>query len=282
MTGKITLAMFAFAANSILCRIALKDVHIDPLSFSSLRLLSGAIVLFILLQKPFLNRQIEWKVKNALFLAVYAIAFSIAYVHLGTAEGALLLFGTVQLVMTGWGIYRGERLTRLKSAGIALAAMGICWLLLPGANSPPYVPAATMMLAGVGWAAYSIAGKSVQNATAATAGSFILTVPVALLLSLTLNPAAHADTQGVLLALISGGMTSGAAYALWYAIVPTLTSSTASTVQLSVPCISALGGVAFLGEHLTLQLVVSTVTVIAGIALTIYADKQARRKVTSP
>jgi hypothetical protein len=114
MTGKITLAMLAFAANSVLCRVALKGVHIDPLSFSSLRLVGGAVVLFILLLKPFLNRKIEWYGKNAFFLGVYVLAFSAAYVHLGAAEGALLLFGTVQLVMTGWGTYRGEKLTWIK------------------------------------------------------------------------------------------------------------------------------------------------------------------------
>jgi drug/metabolite transporter (DMT)-like permease len=274
MTGKITLAMLAFAANSILCRVALKGVHIDPLSFSSLRLVGGAVVLFILLLKPFLNRKIEWYGKNAFFLGVYVLAFSAAYVHLGAAEGALLLFGTVQLVMTGWGTYRGEKLTWIKCSGIMLAGAGIGCLLLPGANSPAILPAAAMVLSGLAWAAYCIAGKSIKNAAAATAGSFILAAPAAVILSLAFNQYAHTDTTGLLLALLSGGLTSGAAYALWYAIVPALTSSTASTVQLSVPCISALGGVVFLGENFTLQLVASTTAVLAGIAMTIYADKR--------
>ncbi|SNY70289.1 DMT family transporter [Enterobacter sp. CC120223-11] len=276
MTGKITLAMLAFAANSILCRVAIKGLHIDPFSFSTLRLLGGACVLFILLRKPLLNRPVEWRLPNTLFLALYVFAFSLAYIHLGAAEGALLLFGTVQLVMTGWGFFRGERFSGLKCAGIALAVAGIAFLLLPGANSPPLLPASMMVLAGAGWAAYSIAGKSVNNATAATAGSFILATPLAIILSLLLHQSAHADTSGVLLALVSGGLTSGAAYALWYAIVPSLTASTASTVQLSVPCLSALGGALFLGEHLSLLLLVSSATVIAGIAIAIFADKRAR------
>lgn len=274
MTGKIALAMIAFAANSILCRVALKGLHIDPYSFSTLRVLSGALVLFVLLSKPLLHRPIEWKGQNALFLALYVIAFSLAYMHLGAAEGALLLFGTVQLVMTGWSLCQGERLTALKGAGIALAGVGIGYLLLPGANTPPYGPAALMVLSGAGWAAYSIAGKRVKNATAATAGSFILAAPLAVVLSVILNATPHADTPGVLLALVSGGLTSGAAYALWYAIVPSLTSSTASTVQLSVPCLAALGGALFLGERFTLRLVAATAAVIAGIALAIYADKK--------
>ncbi|MGU3522919.1 DMT family transporter [Enterobacteriaceae bacterium C23F] len=276
MTGKITLAMLAFAANSILCRVAIKGLHIDPFSFSTLRLLGGAFVLFILLRKPLLNRPVEWRLPNSLFLALYVFAFSLAYIHLGAAEGALLLFGTVQLVMTGWSLYRGEKPGVLKCAGMALAVAGIGYLLLPGAGSPPLIPAATMVLSGVGWAAYSIAGKSVNNATAATAGSFILATPLAIILSLVLHQSAHADASGVLLALVSGGLTSGAAYALWYAIVPSLTASTASTVQLSVPCLSALGGALFLGEPLSLPLLVSTATVIAGIAIAIFADKRAR------
>lgn len=278
MTGKITLAMLAFAANSILCRVAIKGLHIDPFSFSALRLLGGALVLFILLRKPFLNRPVEWRLPNALFLALYVFAFSLAYIHLGAAEGALLLFGTVQLVMTGWSFYRGEKLSVLKCTGIGLAVAGIAYLLLPGASSPPFGPAAIMVLSGAGWAAYSIAGKRVNNATAATAGSFILAAPLGMVLTLALHQTAHSDTSGVLLALVSGGLTSGAAYALWYAIVPSLTVSTASTVQLSVPCLSALGGAMFLGEQLSLQLIVSTVAVVSGIALAILADKQSRTK----
>lgn len=270
--------MIAFAANSLLCRVAIKGLHIDPFSFSTLRLLGGAVVLVILLRKPFLNRAVEWKLPNALFLALYVVAFSLAYMQLGAAEGALLLFGTVQLVMTGWGLYQGEKLSALKGAGIVLAGIGMAYLLLPGASSPPAGPAAMMVLSGVGWAAYSLAGKRVNHATAATAGSFILATPLAIVLLLMQHQTAHADASGILLALVSGGLTSGAAYALWYAIVPSLPSSTASTVQLSVPCLSALGGALLLGEKLTVTLIIATAAVIAGIAMAIYADKRGAKK----
>lgn len=270
---KIILAMVAFAANSLLCRLALKGLHMDAVSFSSVRLLSGAIALFLLLQLPALKKKPEFNWLNACLLAVYVFAFSIAYVSMGAAMGALLLFGTVQLVMTGWGFIHGERLTLLKTLGIISAMAGLALLLLPGAAHPSLTAALMMIASGIAWGAYCITGKRVQNAAAATAGNFILAVPIALVIFLLCGTGSHADATGILLAITSGALASGAAYLLWYSLLPMLSPATASTLQLSVPCLAALGGMVFLGEMLSLRMLLSIAITLSGIALVIYADK---------
>lgn len=274
MLLKIVLAMVAFAANSLLCRLALKGLHMDAVSFSSLRLLSGAVALFLLLQLPGMRRKAEFNLLNAALLAVYVFAFSLAYVSLTTAAGALLLFGTVQIVMSGWGLARGERLTGLKSIGMLAAMGGLALLLLPGAGHPSIGASLLMMVSGAAWAVYCITGKKVRDAAAATAGNFMLAVPMALLIFALHGMSIEADIYGVLLAVTSGALMSGGAYLLWYSLLPKLSPTTASTLQLSVPCLAALGGLVFMGEALDGRMLLAIVITLSGIGLVIAADRR--------
>lgn len=182
MLIRIIIAMVAFAGNSVLCRLALKGMHADAISFSSLRLISGAIALFLFIAITSDSRKFEFKWLNALLLCIYVFSFSIAYVSLSTGAGALLLFGTVQLVMTVWGIAQGEKLVILKITGILGALAGIAILLLPGAERPSLYAAIMMVIAGLAWAFYSITGKKITDAPASTGGNFILAIPVALII----------------------------------------------------------------------------------------------------
>ena len=274
MLIKIMIAMVAFAANSVLCRIALKGLHADAVSFSSLRLISGAIALFIFLQMTADRKKPEFTWANALFLSLYVFSFSIAYVSLSTGAGALLLFGTVQLVMTTWGLIKGEKLAVLKLTGILGALTGIALLLLPGAERPSLFAAIMMITAGLAWALYSINGKKITHAAAATAGNFILAVPIALIIPLLFPADLHIDIHGFTLGVISGALTSGGAYLLWYSLLPMLKATTASTLQLSVPCLATLGGVVFMDETLTLRIALASVIILAGIGLVIVSDRR--------
>ncbi|WP_223882114.1 DMT family transporter [Kluyvera genomosp. 3] len=274
MLLKILLTMAAFAANSLLCRLALKGMHMDAVSFSSIRLLSGAVALLILLRLPAIKKRPEFNVLNAALLAIYVFAFSLAYLSLTTAAGALLLFGTVQCVMTGWGLIRGERLTWLKSVGMLGAVTGLALLLLPGAGHPSGGAALLMMVSGAAWAAYCITGKKVQNAAAATAGNFTLAVPIALVVFVLSGMHIRADAVGLVLAVSSGALMSGGAYLLWYSLLPRLSPTTASTLQLSVPCLAALGGLIFMGEPLGLRMVLAIALTLSGIGLVIIADRR--------
>lgn len=274
MLLKILLTMAAFAANSLLCRLALKGMHMDAVSFSSIRLLSGAVALLILLRLPAIKTRPEFNVLNAALLAIYVFAFSLAYLSLTTAAGALLLFGTVQCVMTGWGLIRGERLTWLKSVGMLAAVTGLALLLLPGAGHPSGGAALLMMASGAAWAAYCITGKKVKNAAAATAGNFTLAVPIALVVFVLSGMHIRVDTVGLVLAVTSGALMSGGAYLLWYSLLPRLSPTTASTLQLSVPCLAALGGLIFMGEPLGLRMLLAIVITLSGIGLVIIADRR--------
>ncbi|HGF0768622.1 TPA: DMT family transporter [Kluyvera georgiana] len=274
MLLKILLTMAAFAANSLLCRLALKGMHMDAVSFSSIRLLSGAVALLILLRLPAIKKSPEFNVLNAALLAIYVFAFSLSYLSLTTGAGALLLFGTVQCVMTGWGLIRGERLTWLKSVGMLGAVTGLALLLLPGAGHPSGGAALLMMVSGAAWAAYCITGKKVQNAAAATAGNFTLAVPIALVIFALSGMHIRADTVGLVLAVTSGALMSGGAYLLWYSLLPRLSPTTASTLQLSVPCLAALGGLVFMGEPLGLRMMLAIVLTLSGIGLVIIADRR--------
>lgn len=274
MLFKIILAMAAFAANSLLCRLALKGLHMDAITFSSLRLLSGGVALFLLLQLPGIRKKPEYNLLNAALLALYVFAFSLAYLSLTTAAGALLLFGTVQVVMTFWGLLRGERLTWLKSVGMLAAMGGLALLLLPGAGHPSGGASLLMMLSGAAWAVYCITGKKVRDAAAATAGNFMLAVPIALVIFAVSGMSIQGDSFGVLLAVISGALMSGAAYLLWYSLLPKLSPSTASTLQLSVPCLAALGGLLLVGEAIDGRMLLAIVITLSGIGLVIVADKR--------
>lgn len=265
--------MVAFAANSVLCRLALNQQHIDPVSFSALRIVGGALILGFILQCSRPRRSPEFSWVNASLLSVYVFAFSLAYVAVDTGTGALLLFGSVQLIMTAWGLCKGEKMTVLKATGVAMAAAGLGILLLPEAAAPSPSAALQMVISGAAWAVYCIKGKNVKNATAATAGNFLMAGPLAVLFMLLNRHNVHADSFGVLLAVTSGAITSALAYVLWYSVLPCLSSTMASAVQLSVPCMAVLGGALFMEEALDLHILMSAVIILGGIGLITCAEK---------
>ncbi len=270
-----SLAMIAFAGNSLLCRIALKQTSIDPASFTAIRLLSGAIMLSLVVQT---RRDIpggggNWLSAFALF--AYAAGFSFAYVTLPAATGALLLFGAVQATMIGHGLWAGERLQRLQIVGLMLAFAGLIGLLLPGLTAPPLLGSVLMLGAGVAWGVYSLRGKAAGDPTRVTAGNFLRAVPIAAALSALTLPGISLDNAGIWYAIASGALASGVGYAIWYATLPALKATQAATVQLSVPVIAALGGIVFLGEPIALRLVLASAAILGGIALVIL-EKESR------
>jgi drug/metabolite transporter (DMT)-like permease len=268
-----TLAMLAFAANSLLCRVALRDTAIDAASFTAIRLASGAAVLALIVRARS-GRPMEagsWAAAACLF--GYAAFFSFAYRQLSAATGAILLFGAVQTAMLSWGLATGERLRRLQIVGLLLAIGGLVYMLLPGLSAPPLLGAAFMIAAGVSWAGYSLLGRGTKDPTKATAGNFLRTVPFAAALFLAQQAGQYTGTSidrtGALYAAISGAITSGLGYVLWYAALPALTATSAAVIQLSVPAIAALGGVVLLAEPLSSRLAIASATIMGGIALTI-------------
>ena len=276
--GLTSLAMLAFAGNSLLCRLALKHTSIDAASFTAIRLVSGAMTLFLIvkLRRTAVTGQGNWLSAFALF--AYAAGFSFAYVSLTAATGALLLFGAVQATMISHGLWAGERLRSLQLLGLLLALGGMVGLLLPGLAAPPLRGSILMLGAGVAWGFYSLRGKGAGDPTGVTAGNFMRAAPMALVLSLLLlsQPGVRAslDTAGFCYALASGALTSGIGYAIWYTALPALKATQAATVQLSVPVIAALGGIVFLGESLTLRLMLASIAILGGIALVILERRQ--------
>jgi drug/metabolite transporter (DMT)-like permease len=272
-----TLALTAFAGNSLLCRIALVRTAIDPASFTSIRLLSGAIVLglIVAVKGGKIGAAGSWT--SALALFVYAACFSFAYVSLSAATGALLLFGAVQTTMIGFGLWTGERLRAPQTAGLLLAVAGLLALLLPGLSAPPIGAAALMLGAGMAWGIYSLRAKGSANPTQVTAGNFIRALPFAAALSVATSAPVSLDVNGVLLAIGSGAVASGLGYALWYAALRGLNATSAATVQLSVPVIAAFGGIVFLGEAVSLRLLLSSLAILGGIALMTLASGRAKQ-----
>ena len=265
----ITFAMLAFAGNSLLCRIALRDTTIDAATFTSIRLVSGALMLAVILRAKGARPMAAGSWRAAFCLFAYAAAFSFAYRQLTAATGALLLFGAVQTAMLSWGLATGERLRSLQVVGLLIAVGGLVYMLLPGLSAPPIEGAAFMIAAGVAWAGYSLLGRGTKDPTNATAGNFLRSVPFAAALSLAMAAGTSADHTGALYAVASGAVTSGLGYVLWYAALPSLTAASAAVIQLSVPAIAALGGVVLLAEPLSSRLVIASVTILGGIALTI-------------
>ena len=264
-----SMAMLAFAGNSILCRIALKQTAIDPASFTTIRLISGALVLWLIVtfRRDASSGTGNWP--SALALFVYAAGFSFAYVSLSAGTGALLLFGAVQVTMIGVGLWSGERLHGWQMIGLLLAFAGLTGLMMPGLSAPPLLGSALMLAAGVAWGVYSLRGKGAGDATRVTAGNFMRSVPITLLLSLVLYQRSSLDVNGILYAMASGALASGVGYAIWYTVLPALRNTSAASVQLSVPVIAAIGGVIFLAEPLTLRLVLTSAAILGGIALVI-------------
>jgi len=263
-------AMLAFAANSLLCRLALQRGEIDPVSFAGIRLVSGAIVLAVIVrfrsERPAPGHA-DWLAAAMLF--VYVAFFSFAYLTLSAGTGALILFGAVQLTMFSVGLRSGEKFGSAAWLGLALAVAGLVYLVSPGIAAPPLVGAALMAIAGVAWGVYSLRGRGVADPLAATAGNFARAAPLALLLSVLFiaNARVYANGAGIALAIASGALTSGIGYVIWYAALSKLTAMRAATVQLSVPLIAAFGGVAFLSEAITPRLAAASATILGGIAM---------------
>lgn len=271
-----SLAMIAFAGNSLLCRVALKHAHIDAASFTTIRLISGAAVLWLVvrMRRGAYTGRGNWLSASALF--AYAAGFSFAYMSLSAATGALLLFGAVQATMIGYGVWAGERLRKPQLVGLILALGGLVGLLLPGLSAPPLYGSILMLGAGVAWGIYSLRGKSASDPISVTAGNFLRTVPIAVALSLLMLKESSLDTVGFWYAASSGALASGIGYAIWYTALPSLKAANAATVQLSVPVIAALGAAAILGEPITPRLVLASAAILGGIALIILEKQHAK------
>jgi len=261
------LAMIAFAGNSLLCRLALKQTGVDAASFTSVRILSGAAALWLIARIGGGAHGATGSWSSAVALFVYAAAFSFAYVSLPAGTGALLLFGAVQATMILSGLWAGERLRKQQSVGLAFALAGLVGLLLPGLSSPPIRGAILMLGAGVAWGIYSLRGRGAGDPVNATAGNFLRAAPLAMGLSFVLLPWARLDSAGIGYAALSGALASGVGYAVWYTALRGLKATSAATVQLSVPVIAAVGGIVFLGEPITLRLLIASTVIFGGIAL---------------
>jgi drug/metabolite transporter (DMT)-like permease len=282
----IVAAMLAFAGNSLLCRLALKTTPMDPASYTTARLVSGAAMLWLLqlwrtrakastdqLSSRPVRRALggDWVSAAALF--VYAALLSWSYGGMSTATGALLLFGAVQASMIGWGLYRGERFTPLQWGGLGLALAGLVILMSPGLAAPVWGDSLAMLGSGVAWGVYSLRGKRpdsdgrAPDPTRATAGNFVRTVPMTLALSAFAFQQVRLDTTGLWLAVASGALTSGLGYAVWYRALPALQATQAASIQLCVPVLAAIGGVLFVNEAFTLLLGISSTAILGGIAL---------------
>jgi drug/metabolite transporter (DMT)-like permease len=259
--------MVAFAGNSLLCRLALSTTSIDAASFTTIRLFSGAVALLVLVLVTRRTRSVGGNWLSAIALFGYAAGFSFAYISLSAATGALILFGAVQCTMIGYGLIKGERMSLVQSIGLLVAIGGLIGLLLPGLSSPPIVGALLMLGAGVFWGIYSLRGRGVTDATWETGGNFIRAVPLVLLVSVASLQNTQIDLSGVGFAVASGGLASGLGYAIWYSVLPALTATSAATVQLTVPALAAIGGVAFLGEIVTLRLCLASVAILGGVAV---------------
>ncbi len=268
------LSLVAFAGNSILTRLALTRTAIDPGSFTSIRLIAGALVLLLIVGLRRGTRRPTGSWWSAVALFVYAAAFSFAYVQLTTGTGALLLFGAVQATMISIGVARGERLSAAQWSGLLCAYAGLVALVLPGLSSPPVLAAAMMLTAGAAWGVYSLRGKGAGDPIAATAGNFARAVPLTIVLSVLLRDGRALDANGVGYAIASGALASGVGYAIWYTALRSLRATTAATVQLSVPIIAALAGVLLLAEPLTARLAGAGAAILGGVALVVLTPRR--------
>jgi drug/metabolite transporter (DMT)-like permease len=273
--------MLCFAGNSVFCRLALRQTSIDAASFTSVRLISGALVLALLVyaRQRFPEKGADrpaglggnWI--SALALFVYASALSFSYADMSTGIGALLLFGAVQATMILTGLWRGERLNAQQTAGLVMALAGVVAILSPRLDAPPLASAMLMLTSGVAWGVYSLRGRGVADPTGDTAGNFLRATGLALLLSALFLAHQNLDGQGVLYAVLSGAITSGLGYAIWYAVLPKLTRTCAAAVQLSVPVLASLAGALFVNEPITLGLLLTSTAVLGGIALVVYGKR---------
>jgi drug/metabolite transporter (DMT)-like permease len=268
------LAMIAFASNSLLCRAALKQTSIDAASFTFVRIFSGAVALWLIVNvRRIIGTASDVRVGgnwiSALALFLYAAAFSFAYVDVAAGTGALLLFGAVQATMILWGLHKGEQLRAIQIVGLIVAVTGLVVLLLPGISAPPLFGSILMFGAGIAWGIYSLRGKEKKNPATVTAGNFARAVPLAAAVSILFLPRLHLDLAGITYAVISGAITSGVGYVIWYSALPGLKAAGAATVQLGVPVLTATAGILLLGEPLTLRYLLASVAILGGIALVV-------------
>lgn len=263
----VTLVMIAFAANSVLNRMALVGAEMGPASFAAVRLLSGAIALWLLIRLRRSGR-IAFDAMGAGSLLVYAIGFSFAYVTLDAGAGALILFGVVQVTMFAGALIAGETVPARRYVGAAMALIGLAYLLWPSAGvAPDLGGAALMVVAAIAWGIYSLHGRGASDPLVLTGSNFVFAVPVGVLIALIWRDAMPVD--GIALAVLAGAITSGLGYALWYHVLPQITPSVAAVAQLTVPVIAVLAGVVFLSEPLTIQLVIAACLVLGGILVSL-------------
>ena len=266
-------ALIAFASNSVLCRLALGGQAIDASSFTMIRLLSGCIMLLGILKftgnkriRPFRG---SWKASAMLFL--YAVTFSFAYITLDTGTGALILFGAVQMTIIIISVASGDKLQSLEWVGLLTAFTGFVYLVLPGVSKPSLSGFILMSAAGMGWGIYTLIGRGSENPLSDTAWNFTRALPffivVAIIVCFTKD--IRLSQKGVILAMVSGAITSGIGYAVWYAALRGLSAIQAGVVQLFVPVIAALGGVVFVSEEISLRLIVSAILILGGITLVV-------------
>lgn len=271
-----SVTLVAFAANSVLCRLALGDETIDAATFSGIRLASGAAMLFFICRglgrREIFGRGGGWRSAAMLFL--YAVPFSFAYLDLSTGTGALILFASVQITMIAAALRAGERLRPLEWGGLGVALAGLLYLLSPGLQAPSLAGSLLMVTAGFSWGVYSLRGRGVADAVAATTDNFIRAVPLVLVVMIALVWRAHVSPRGILLAVASGAFASGLGYVLWYAALRGLSASQAGIVQLSVPVLAAIGGVIFMDETITMRLVLSAVLTLGGVAVAVVAKRR--------
>jgi drug/metabolite transporter (DMT)-like permease len=276
------LALLAFAANSILCRMALRVATIDPLTFTSIRIVSGAITLVFVLLLRSRKGGMGGSWISALELTGYAAAFSLAYTGLTAGTGALLLFGAVQVVMIAAGYRAGERINKAVAMGWLAAVGGIIALTLPSVSSPPLVSSLLMLLAGTAWGLYSLRGRRSREPIAETAGNFLRAVPIALLLNALMFTSAFYTSRGALLAILSGALASGLGYAAWYTALPRMRSMTAANLQLCVPVIAAVFGAFMFKEAITTRLIVASIFVLGGVFVATRALGTAKPALATP
>ncbi|WLP95727.1 DMT family transporter [Psychrobacter sp. M13] len=293
------IALIAFAANSLFCRMALAEGYIDAWSFTIIRLLGGAICLSIIMvvharrltrqsmadtsidtdisinNNAILNDKGSWL--SSISLVVYALCFSLAYVELDTGTGALILFAAVQLTMIGWGIYKKEQLSALQWIAFMVAVAGFIYLMLPSAAVPSLSGAAIMAISGVAWGVYSIRGQSCISPLRATGFNFIRSLAAIPIIGLmAIGYLSDIQSEGIVLAFISGAITSGLGYSIWYTAMPLLKSTQAAVVQFCVPVLAAAAGVLFLSEQLTMRFIVAS-SIILGAVLVFILNKKAAK-----
>lgn len=259
------LAMTLFAANSVLCRLALLEYRMEPVSYTAVRLISGAIMLWLIMAFRHKNVFKSGNWQGAVTLFIYMACFSWAYVELPTAVGTLIIAVAVQTTMLGCGFFMGERPSRQQGLGIGIALVGLVFLLLPGLTAPPLFSSLIIFISGSSWGLYCLCGKGVSDPTASTAGNFVKAVPLALLMMICLPSQVSFDNPGIWYALAAGALASAGGYVIWYMVVVRFTVTVAAVVQLSVPVITAIGGVLFVNEPITLRVALSSAAILGGI-----------------